>query len=210
MTGVALVALVVAAAVAVGDWVAVVTGNKKLEYVCKPGVMVALGAVALAVESDDPSGRRVWIVVALACSLAGDVFLMVKERDLFIPGLASFLLAHLAYIAAFSRGGGDVPIVALAILVLVPVLVRIVLAARRDDAVLGGAVAVYGLVILAMGIAVFAAAEPVAAVGAVLFMTSDALIGWSKFVDEDLGWAPIVIIVTYHLAQAALVLSLLT
>ncbi|MGZ7244340.1 lysoplasmalogenase family protein, partial [Streptococcus pyogenes] len=38
----------------------------------------------------------------LAASLAGDVFLMLTGY--FIPGLVSFLCAHLAYIALFKRG----------------------------------------------------------------------------------------------------------
>ena len=46
-----------------------------------------------------------------------------------------------------------------------------------------------------------------ATIGAVLFMTSDALIGWRRFVRE-LAWMPVAVIVTYHLAQALLVTSL--
>ena len=42
------------------------------------------------------------LVTGLAFSLAGDVFLMLKGY--FIPGLASFLVAHLCYIALFRQG----------------------------------------------------------------------------------------------------------
>jgi hypothetical protein len=52
-----------------------------------------------------------------------------------------------------------------------------------------------------------ASGNALAATGAVLFMVSDTLIAWNRFVRE-LNWAPITIIVTYHLAQAGLVLSL--
>ncbi len=38
---------------------------------------------------------------ALVASLAGDVFLMLPGGQWFIPGLASFLVAHLFYIALF-------------------------------------------------------------------------------------------------------------
>ena len=41
-------------------------------------------------------------MAALVGSLAGDAFLMVE--GFFIPGLVSFLLAHLAYIALFKQG----------------------------------------------------------------------------------------------------------
>jgi uncharacterized membrane protein YhhN len=50
---------------------------------------------------------------------------------------------------------------------------------------------------------------PFAAAGALLFMTSDALIGWNRFV-RSLAWAPLAIIVTYHVAQMLLVVSFLT
>ena len=45
--------------------------------------------------------------------------------------------------------------------------------------------------------------------GAVFFMTSDALIGEDRFV-QPRPWQPVAIIVTYHVAQALLVVSLTT
>ena len=50
--------------------------------------------------------------------------------------------------------------------------------------------------------------NPVAAIGAALFVTSDSMIAWSKFV-APFAAAPVAIMVTYHLAQAGFVLSLL-
>ena len=41
-------------------------------------------------------------MAALLASLAGDVFLMLQ--GFFIPGLVSFLIAHLCYLALFQRG----------------------------------------------------------------------------------------------------------
>ncbi|MGE8376059.1 MAG: lysoplasmalogenase family protein, partial [Diaphorobacter nitroreducens] len=50
--------------------------------------------------------RSCWLLLgALLGSLAGDVFLMLSEH-LFIPGLVSFLLAHMCYIALFKQGVG--------------------------------------------------------------------------------------------------------
>jgi YhhN family len=45
-------------------------------------------------------------------------------------------------------------------------------------------------------------------VGALLFMLSDSLIAETRFVRPH-AWAPVTIMVTYHLGQAGLVLSLL-
>jgi hypothetical protein len=44
--------------------------------------------------------------------------------------------------------------------------------------------------------------------GAALFFTSDALIAWDRFVSPR-AWHGLAIIVTYHVAQAGLTLSLI-
>ena len=47
------------------------------------------------------------LLAALACSMAGDVFLMFPGH--FIAGLVSFMVAHLFYIALFRQGMGWFP-----------------------------------------------------------------------------------------------------
>jgi uncharacterized membrane protein YhhN len=47
-----------------------------------------------------------------------------------------------------------------------------------------------------------------AVAGAVLFLTSDTILGWRQFVSQR-SWMPVAIMVTYHLAQAGLVISLI-
>ena len=78
-------------------------------------------------------------------------------------------------------------------------------------------VAVYVLAIGAMVVSAVATAgridwpawrSVVAIAGALLFMASDSMIGWSRFVEQFRG-AQVSIIVTYHLGQALLVLGLL-
>jgi uncharacterized membrane protein YhhN len=193
----------------VGDWVAVARGNKPLEYVCKPAVMVALVLVAVAL---DPThvGRRNWFVVALVLSMLGDVFLMVP-RELFVAGLASFLLAHVAYVVGFRMHGGSAAAWALAavgVVVVDAVLARPVVAAvRRDHPDLVVPVVAYMVVISAMMSAAVATGMALAIAGAVLFFASDTLIAWNRFVRPQ-PWMPLAIIVTYHLGQAGLVVSL--
>src|SRR4029079_17999518 len=95
------IALVVTAAFALGDWWAKLTHSRRLEYVCKPATMVALIVTALALApAAGQDGGRAWFVAALVFSLAGDVFLMLPS-DRFVAGLASFLVAHLCYVAGF-------------------------------------------------------------------------------------------------------------
>ncbi len=90
-------AFVVAGVLAVVDWIGVWRDDARLRWLGKPGVMVALIVAAVATDGA-PSAVRAWFVVALVLSLAGDVALLLPERW-FVAGLASFLLAHLAYIA---------------------------------------------------------------------------------------------------------------
>src|SRR5688500_18428478 len=96
MTPMAMAALGVAGGAAVANWIAVARTDKRLEYDAKPLTMLALIIVAIAVEPLDPQ-RQAWFVAAAVFSLAGDVFLMLP-RDRFIPGLVSFLVAHICYV----------------------------------------------------------------------------------------------------------------
>ena len=92
---------------------------------------------------------------------------------------------------------------------LVAVIGRhIVAAARRDDPVLGGAVVAYLTIISAMAIAAAAAGNAWAIGGAALFVMSDTILGWRRFVEER-PWMPVAIMMTYHLGQAGLVASLI-
>jgi uncharacterized membrane protein YhhN len=211
------VGLVAAAVFAVGDWVAKARARDALEYVCKPSTMVALVVAALALEPVDVA-TRAWFVAALVLSLAGDVFLMLPERELgpadtFTFGLGSFLLGHVAYIAGFVVRGVDSPLVLAALVGAAVIVARvappIVRGARRDDPALGVAVTVYIVVIVTMLLAAWASGLPAAAAGSALFVSSDAMIGWSRFV-RRFAHHELAIIVTYHLAQALLVVSLAT
>jgi uncharacterized membrane protein YhhN len=202
--------LVVAAVLAAGDWLAVAREDERLEYVCKPGVLVALVGVALTL---DPAHGdvRAWFVLALVLSLAGDVFLMLPS-DRFVAGLASFLLAHVAYVIGLTRHGGSagalfvaaVPVVIVAGLLGARFL-RAARAAGQNDLV--GPLVAYMAVIAAMVTCALASGNVLAAAGAALFMASDALIAETRFVGPR-PWAPVVIMVTYHLGQAGLTLSL--
>jgi uncharacterized membrane protein YhhN len=206
----AFVLLALALAAAFCNWLAVANTNKGAEYLCKPATMVLLMALAVALDPRDPTART-WFLVALAFSLAGDVFLMLP-RDLFLFGLAAFLVAHLAYVAGmvvdgFGAGGllAGVLLVAVGILVLGTQIVR---AAYASESQMVVPVMVYIGVISAMVVAAVGVGEPLGIAGALLFYSSDALIGWSRFVREY-AWAPVVIMVTYHLGQLGLVLSLI-
>lgn len=223
MTGLAWALLAVTAVFAVGDWVSRATENRRLEFVCKPATTIGLLAVALTLDPADPT-TRAWFVVALVFSLGGDVFLMMggdaepeteagADADRwFILGLGSFLIGHVAYIVGLVTAGIEAGALLVGVVVVLAAMAvvgrRVITAVRTgDEPALAVPVAAYMTVISVMVACAIGTTSALAIVGAGLFYVSDALIGWNKFV-KLYAWGSVAIMVTYHLAQAGLVLSL--
>lgn len=196
--------------VAASDWVAVAADHRRVEHVLKPLTMVVLIAATLVMPDPTSSAARAWLVAALVCSLAGDVFLMLEDH--FVEGLAAFLLGHVAYVVSLWNLGVDVPrfLVGVAVVVALMVLIgRVIVAgARRHDPRLAAPVAAYIAVISAMVASAIGTGRWIAIVGALLFYVSDAVIGLSRFV-RDFPQSRLLVMTTYHLGQVGLVLSLL-
>ena len=211
MNPAAIVALIFTGGFAIGDWSSRVRDDKRLEYVCKPGTLTALIIVAVALDpASGASDRRTWFVAALVFSLVGDVLLMLP-RDAFVAGLAAFLVAHVCYVVGFwtDPPAAIAMVVASTVVVLaVAPIARTVLRALASEPALRPPVAIYMVVIATMVASAIASGNVVAASGAVLFAASDSLIAWDRFVRPVAG-AAVVIMVTYHLGQILLVLSLL-
>lgn len=209
MNAAAWAALAVFAVAAVANWVSRWSADRRTELWSKPLALVALIGVALALDPVEPTVRA-WFVVALVCSLAGDVFLL--DERAFLPGLVAFLLAHVAYIVGLAQMD-DWTLAAMAPGAVLMIIVggwvgrRIVAGAERQSPVLGWAVIAYLVAISLMFATALATRNVWAAVGAGLFVASDSILGWRKFVG-DARWMPVAIMVTYHLGQAGLVISL--
>lgn len=211
MTAAAAAFLAVAAAFAVADWIAVSppVSSRRVEYVAKPATTALLVAAAAFLDPADEAQRTLFLI-ALGLSLAGDVLLMLPS-DAFAAGLGAFLLAHVAYSAGFSReissGPSTAAAAALVLAFVVPVARRLIAGARASEQRLVVPVAVYVAAIGAMGTTALATLDAVAAAGAALFMASDSLIGWNRFV-APIPWVRPAIMATYHAGQALLVVSL--
>ena len=180
-------------------------------YAFKPLATLLILALALFLPPARPDYQ--WAIAAgLVLSTAGDVFLMLP-RDRFVAGLASFLLAHLCYLRAFSI---EVPFGA-GLLLWLPffaaggMVVALVWPGLKPA--LRGPVVVYVIVIAAMaGQATgrwHASASAVAlsaAVGAGLFVVSDAVLAIDRF-----RWpfraARAVTLSTYWAAQLLIAIS---
>lgn len=199
---------------AIADWTFVLNGNRTGRSVSKPGTLVALVGVALAIDPAVSGTIRALMVVGLVLSLAGDVFLLLPPRY-FIYGLGTFLAAHIAYVVAFQLADTSLlgMLVGLAVVVAAFVFVGrafapAIKAAREGGGGEAGSLVVpgcvYAAVISAMLISAYGTWSFWAIVGAQLFFISDATLAWNQFL-EPRRWGPITVIVTYHLAQMGLV-----
>lgn len=201
----------VAGLFAVADWFAVATQRGALEHLCKPAAALAFLATAVALDPVH-TDTRTWFCVALVFCVAGDVFLMLP-RDAFVLGLASFLVAQLCFAVGFAlhiESAGELVLgVVVVAVVAVPLSIRFLRALRvvgRGSLV--GPVLAYVGAIGAMVATGIAAGGAFAIAGAALFFASDALIGETRFVRYRAWCSGVEVIVTYHLALAGLVFSL--
>ena len=211
MTGIALIWLL-PAALALVDWYAVWRGDRRTEAWAKPAVLVALILTAVVLGATDSSAGW-WLLAALAFGLAGDVLLLDKSDRRFQLGLGAFLVGHLAFVVSFTRLGLDPATwawVAWVVLLVCLLLPRQVAPATyiRSGWPLALPVALYTVVIGAMVIVAFDTGEPLIAVGATVFAASDSVLAIDRFVSPK-PWAPVVVMVTYHVGQALIIAGVL-
>ena len=204
-----VVPFAIAAGIAVLDWWAVATDRRDIERWAKPAVMVFLVVAALLIPAES-DWIRWWIVIGLAFGLVGDVLLF---QDRFIPGAAAFLVGHLAYIVALVPIEHPLPAVVLGLVIVGAFAMSlgrcIVRGAWRQSPVLGGIVVAYMITIGAVVVLAVGSWSTVAGVAALLFMASDTLLAWGRFVGSAPG-GRVAVMVTYQLAQAGFVLAIPT
>ena len=180
-------------------------------------LIIPLLIILLLFNINQESNRlHAFILAGLFFSWAGDVILEFadKNENLFVPGLVSFLLAHVMYIMVFVSTRGKNSFAGPGILLLLPVLIYGVALVSFLYAGLGAMrlpVIVYAAVILTMLSAAINRKGKVnkksywlVLTGAILFVISDSVIAINKF---SLGFqsAGIVIMATYILGQYLIV-----
>ncbi|MGD9792914.1 MAG: lysoplasmalogenase [Acidimicrobiia bacterium] len=207
MTSTTIALLIIAAAFALANWWSRWRGNRIVEWITKPTVTALL--IAALTAADPASGDvRAWFIGGLVMCLVGDVALMI-ERVPFQIGLAAFLIAHMAFVCGCVVDSGNntaMGIIGLivAFAVLIKIGRRITSAAAAMSSKLEAPVSGYLLVIAIMHVVAWRTGNGWAAAGASAFVVSDAVLGWDRFV-RKLTWAPVTVMVTYHLALAGLV-----
>lgn len=202
------------AVVALLDWAAVARGSRRLEAVFKPAALATLIVVALVLGATD-STAGAWLLVALGFGLLGDIALLSGSAPRFKAGLAAFLVGHLAYVVAFivAPGAAFTPatgligglVLAASISFTKDVLPTIM---RTEGTSLAVPVAAYMTVIGAMLFAGFTSGIALVAAGAAIFVASDSILARDRFV-APLPRGHLMVMVTYHLGQALIVVGLL-
>lgn len=154
-----------------------------------------------------------WLGTALILSSIGDFFLGVGRlgkldgESLFLLGLGSFLIAHLVYIAMFSRYRASVwwrpnPARVWGVTTILIAVVAMLGILRQSLGSMLIPVVAYSLVLAGMGISAMLAdlGTSLAGVGALLFIASDAMIAISKF-RHPFPYSDRLIWITYYSAQ---------
>lgn len=199
------------------------TQNITLLYSTKPLLMPILLVMLFAHVKPLTTNFGRLIMLGLIFSLFGDVLLMIREVDLFIPGLLSFLTAQILYAVAFlSQRNPSVSKAYFATLLIgfsafyavFMVFIQNHVLELEDAAVLSPAVFVYGAVICVMGIAAALRKGQVSVrsfnfifFGALFFIASDAILATSKFTEIALPFPNFLVMTTYVLAQLGIVLG---
>ncbi len=186
-------------------------GSHKSVYVLRPITMLLIILVVLLERAPVSPSYKLFIGGGLILSLGGDIFMMLQKKK-FIAGLLCFLGANGFYILAFRPGPGRPPSTG----VLLPFVILGLLVFRALAPFLGKMkfpVLLYIGAITAMG--GLAANRFVdlggprafsAFIGALFFLTSDAVFAYNRFV-KPLKFAQTIILGTYFPAQLLIALS---
>lgn len=186
-------------------------------YLTKP--LIVLSLIGYKEADNLPTAEYRWLMTGLLFALAGDIFLMIRDTDLFIPGLGSFLIMQICYIVIFKKQLGSTLFSVRSLFTGIPFLIcalflYIFLFPKLPDMIMQLAVAVYALSIAVMAWLAalrkpFVSSKsyyPVLA-GAILFMISDSFIAIDKFL-AAIPFRTLWIMSTYAAAQYLIVTGL--
>lgn len=189
-------------------------GPRALTYLFKPGTMlIIIGMLWSYPVADEP--LRWLITLGLLASLVGDCFLMLPTKPL-LPGLGSFLLAHIVYVYAFAQRQAiewEPAIWAVIGLLLGWLAVMFGFMGQRAGKLLIPGAFYLGslacMVFFAANIAfVGLAGGTVLLVGALFFLASDSALAFNR-IYKPYASAQLLILSTYYVAQYLIAASVL-
>jgi uncharacterized membrane protein YhhN len=203
--------IIIFLAVLLVNLLAVYLNNQILRSVSKPLLMPVLTFYFLAQTKMVRSHFKTWIVFALFFSWIGDIFLMFEEQRpvFFLYGLICFLVAQVFYIIFFHNIRMKESIRGNALFLLLVVIYYGILISVLSP-YLGNMklpVRIYGVVLSFM---LMLAMHTILGknkksglwmlIGAVLFVASDSLLAFNKFL-SPFNYAEMIIMLTYGLSQ---------
>lgn len=186
--------------------------SKKQLLIFKPLTLILIVVIATIFPATE-SYYKIFIVAGLVLSLLGDMFLIYPEQH-FKKGLIAFLFGHVFYIIAFTVSSGVhftlwifLPIALVGILYLrnilpysskmkIPIIIYVII------------IAIMGWMAMERFNYIPTSGTILAAIGAVLFMISDAVLAMNKF-RKPFFSAELIILTTYFTAQWLLAISVI-
>ncbi len=207
------------AIVAVLDWFAVAKSIKKMEYVCKPGVMLVL--LFYLYLTTLFSNRIFWFAFGICFSLVGDIFLMLPRKQ-FMTGLIFFLLAHLSYIGGFINFNPDLNLAGVILLVAISIVsyrIYRLIASRKIYFVKRSLKFPIMIYTTAISLMLFCAMLSLTSatwffipafmvsLGAFLFYVSDSILAVNRYV-PGMHLGRMIIMMTYHCGQGLIIIGI--
>ena len=184
-------------------------------FLSKPLIMASLGVFAYSKLKDGDLKAKSYLFLAILFSWLGDVFLMFEGSTMFLSGMGSFGLAHIAYLVFhrlhFTSSNGFKVISAVVYCLILMTLVLYLVAIPKDLTI-----PIYGYCLVLMFHLVLATLNSNAsnlgawpALGIGLFIISDALIGINIFGGAKSVYISMAVMLSYSAAQAMIVLGIL-
>jgi uncharacterized membrane protein YhhN len=187
-----------------------------LIHFTKPLLLLSL--ISFYLQATPNRGRvENYFVSGLMLSWIGDILLMFSAGPdmFFIGGLSSFLTAHVFYALSFSRqtAGKKGLVSKRPILIMIPIIAGVIMVSILYDhlGTMLVPVILYALTIIVMSIMALNRGGTVSKqsftwvlIGAALFIISDGVLAYNRFV-EEFSISHLIIMSTYGLAQLLLV-----
>lgn len=212
--------LVLAALAAVVNEIAEQKEKRTIVYIAKPAVMVFLLAWLYVYAGF--GGALLYFTLGILFSLGGDIFLMLPEMDRwFLPGLVSFLIGHVFYTIGFNYVLPELNVfgvfLAISIALFVAQIYRRLAAGLHAKGLdrLRMPVLIYSIVISLMWLSALQTifdinwktnASLLVSLGATLFVASDIVLAWFKFVGP-IKYGRLINLTCYHLGQILLIVG---
>ena len=206
--------------IAIINGYAVSHGQRKINFITKPGPILILIITLFLLPSQTRLTR--WFIAALSLSAAGDILLLFGER-FFLLGLSAFLGAQLSYIVALNKTlPPRQPLLILLLLGAISLTSALYTPLykalrKRDQKSFILPTLLYALSLTGMLTSCFAAwVRPTwsqqssffLSLGGSSFFLSDAMLAWHRFI-SPLKNRDIKVRLTYYLGQIGLVIGVI-